>query len=186
MAVWAYLNHVNLKREQETWRELAGRVGLVFEPKGYVSGAYRGRNLMLDSFVYREAEGGDYVGTRISLDVDNRANISLSLQKRFLNSISMSISKNFGTPIVESGCPEIDGRFFVISRPPPIVNTLFSHEELCQKAQQTRSVYEIELTKNKLYLITEGYNKDAELLMRLLDFLSDMAEAIEQEGRLSN
>ncbi len=163
------------------WRNLGITTGLTLKPGGVfsqpeLSGIYRRRPVRL--YLYNAGtEGQRITYTALSLTVKNPANSRLEITP------SSSVGNFFGKMLkaqdVEIGNPAFDARFVVRSEPADFASTLLGEPGIQAKILEIPDSFRIELSGTSLKYSKRGLEEDAELLVRLFNTLSDVADRLD-------
>lgn len=176
----AVMGYLRSQTRNAAWQELATRNGLQFEPGGFMtyprlSGVYRGHSLLLTNFRRTHGRRNSTTYTRLTLSLDNRANIQFGL---YGENMLSGLGKAFGMQDVRIGDETVDRRFVIQSQPEQFAAALFASAGLRERLLQTRSLY---LTVKGSELIGQeiGMLTEAEYLQFLFDLLADVAERVD-------
>jgi hypothetical protein len=142
-----------------------------------MSGVYRGRDLVLDTYTPTNLDNVIDV-TRLRLPIDNPANGHMRLDH-------FPIGRAIGTALrpqsqICTGDKVFDRQFAITSTPLGFAVEVLASPQLRQRLLHVRENTEIELTGNQLSLERAGIEKDATYLLFLLDLLIELADAVEQ------
>ncbi len=175
----AYFSQQRISR---AWGELAERAGLTCEARGFlqsprVSGVYRGRPLVLDTYTTGSGRNRTTY-TRITLDVRNPANGSFAL---YNETVFSKIGKVLGMQDIQTGDEELDKHYIIKGQPPSFTLSVLNSIGVRQKLQQIRSI-NVQLSGDDLRFVQIGVLTNVEQLQSVIDFLGDVAEIVDRAG----
>lgn len=182
LAVWAAASILRRQVQRQAWNELASLAGLTFEPQGFfspmwVTGQYRGRNLVLDTCT-RGRGRYSTVYTRILVSVNNSFGLSLELYEQ---SALGEIAQALGAQDIQAGNASLDRRFVIKGRPEDAIVSVLAAGNLSDKLMAARSV-DIRVNGREVRFEQRGTELDIRYVQFLFDLLNDLADAIERAG----
>lgn len=167
------------RSRKQAWSNLAAQTGLTFEGVGLfsqarVTGTYRGRNLVLETFT----TGGKNSKkcTRIIASVNNTASIRLRLTGE---GILAKIGKKFGGQDIQTGNTEIDKRFLIKGEPEREIQALLTSSEVRQKLLSV-PVLSLEVMEGEIRCEQDSFERNTKRLQDLFELLCVLAEGIEK------
>lgn len=171
------------KPTNRAWGELGTRNGLTFKRASMFSspelnGEYRHRPIR----VYTFSSGGQGHGQRstdtiIALGVNNPTNSILQITPSAR--VGNILGKMLNAQDVEIGNPTFDARFVIKSNPPDFAMKVLDDSTVQMGIMDIPDTFRIELKGSSLVYAKRDVENDVELLTRLFNTLSDLAERFE-------
>lgn len=177
---------LSAKARRRAWSEFADSVGLFFDQGGAlgsnmkVTGTYRGRQAVLDTFTRTSGTGDNRhttTYTRLMMTVNNPANVALTLDRE---GVFSKVGKALGMKDIQTGDSELDKHLIIKGQPEATVRAILSNSYLRQKLLQTRSI-DIDVSMNQIHFQKQGFEKNPEVLTSWFDLLASLADAIERQ-----
>ena len=173
----------------KAWKQIAAETGLQpskHETATYhdqqLSGIYRNRSLDLTESVSEETNAyrreNQRGGNRIDTSTDIR--LKINVPKGIKLKIKRIITIGAATPV--TGNAEIDRHFDIISEPDWLAPKVLASANVRQKLPQLKMGGTILVQEAELLFDQPGRISDVKYLRFLLDFLSDLAGAVEECG----
>jgi hypothetical protein len=168
------------RAQGNTWAEVASRMGLTFKPGGLfttpvVDGEYRGRRLHANIYTSGMSRHERiYTAATVTLKGPVDWNMQLSLRSGPADSLTSGASQD-----VQIGNPQFDERFSIRSDQPERAQRLLGRAGTQALIMALPHVLSLELQGQVLTYRQRGGGEDAEVLVRILTTLSDLADVIE-------
>jgi len=189
IVILAAFNIQQRLRRRIVWKQLAAETGLQFSKHRtslyrdmQLSGVYRKRPLTLIESVSQRLQADDHL---LKMP-DKRRNTTMTatdirLQIAIPQGLKMSLHRiiTIGEATRVTGDAEIDRRFNITSEPDWLAPKALAYANIRQKILQLKMGGNISLQGTELLFYQTGRIADGRYLRFLLDFLSDLADALE-------
>jgi hypothetical protein len=173
----------------KAWKQLAAETGLQFsrhETANYhdqqLSGLYRKRQITLTESVSADTNARrrehQREGNRSDTSTDIRFHVNVP------ESVKLKLNRiiTIGEVTLVTGDPEIDRHFNISSEPDWLTGKILSAAGIRQKLPGLKMGGAIYLQEGELLFSQDGRISDASYLKFLFDFLSDLADSVEQSS----
>ena len=165
-----------------TWGELGLTTGLTLKPAAAFSqpeltGTYRQRPLHLYTYSVGTHDNRT-VYTAITLAIAGPSGASLEITPA--SSIGNVLGRMIKAQDVQIGDPAFDGRFVIKSDPPEFAARVLGDDRLRARVGEIPAAFRIAIEPGNVEYSRRGLEEDAQLLVRLFNVLSDLADQIEQ------
>jgi len=170
------------KATSRAWSELATRTGLTLKPASMFSfpelnGTFRGRPMRL--YTYSSGtQRNRQTYTAVGLTLKNPVNATLEITPA--SAVGSFFGKLVKAQDVEIGNAEIDGRFVIKSDPADFAMKVLGSISAQLGIMAIPDAFRIVLEGQSLRYSKRGVERDPELLMKVFNTLSDLAEDIER------
>lgn len=178
------LAHTGEQQRLRAWGRLAERNALhLYTGKTlaipYVSGAYRGRELVMDTAT-RRIDKREVHGTRITLRTRNPMRLSLGIRDHTYRD---TLAELTGAQDVQTGDAAVDARFEIRANSEVIARRVLADEALRRKLLAAGGEgLQIVLGERELSLVKAYVEADLERLQSWFDLLSDLADIVERQA----
>jgi hypothetical protein len=179
-------SYFSVQARNKAWGELADRTGLMLQGGGFLSsprleGVYRGHSTTLYTHTVHTGKHS-HTYTRVRMDVNNQAGLSLSLQRE---NVLSKIGKAVGMQDIQLGDEEMDQRFLIQGKPADEVSGLFTSISLRQRLLEN-NIHSLRLNGRTLEHSQSGVETRPDVLQGLFDTMADLADAVERAGGSSS
>ena len=168
------------RSRRQAWSGLAAQTGLAFEGVGLfsqarVTGMYRGRNIVLETFT----TGGknSKICTRVVASVNNAPSIHLKLGEE---GILAKIGKKLGGQDIQTGDAALDRRFLIKGEPDAEIRSLLLASDVRQRLLSLPQL-SIEVIEGEIRYEQYAFEKNAKRLQEVFELLCVLAEEIEKK-----
>jgi len=177
-------NQIQRRRITENWRMLASRTGLVMEPGSFmtmpsISGTFQGRPARVYTYTVSHGRSSTRY-TAASLQVKNPGSLVFEVRRENLFD---SIGKALGAQDVQIGVEDFDRQFLIKSQPESLARDLLGMDSNLRSIIAAIPNVNITYGGSTILYKQTGLNTDADLLYRIFDTLSHVADAIEGGAR---
>ena len=168
------------RSRKQAWSGLAAQTGLAFEGIGLfsqarVTGMYRGRNIVLETFT----TGGknSKICTRVVASVANASSIRLKLGEE---GILAKIGKKMGGQDIQTGDAALDRRFLIKGEPEAEIRSLLLASDVRQRLLSLPQL-SVEVNGGEIRYEQYAFEKNAKRLQEVFDLLCVLGEGIEKK-----
>jgi hypothetical protein len=177
-----YLVSRSSKSVNRSWGEIAARAGLTLKPAAALTspelnGTFRGRPARVHTYS-TGTEHNRQTYTAVALTVKNAGNASMEVTPS--GTLGNVLGRVVKAQDVQIGNPEFDARFVVKSEPPDFAVKFLGSAGVQTRIMALPDGMRIGLEGQSLIYSRRGMEEDAELLMRVLNTLSDLADELEK------